>query len=122
MGSELELIRKGHGKWSKAGVPHKGWACTNVDDLGPDKTETCQMCEAKKVRFGHHMAHPDYQGTLRVGCVCAGHMEQDPKRAERREKEVRSRAKRRSAFLGKKWKISEKGNPCIKLPNQRHAV
>lgn len=30
---ESELVKK-RGKWSKAGVPHKGWHCVDIEDLG----------------------------------------------------------------------------------------
>jgi hypothetical protein len=35
------------------------------------------MCESQAVRFVHYMEHDDYPEVLEVGCVCAGHMEQD---------------------------------------------
>jgi hypothetical protein len=25
---------KGTGKWREPGVPHKGWACSHIEDLG----------------------------------------------------------------------------------------
>lgn len=64
------------GKWSIPGVPHKGWTCTSVEDLGaPD--ETCEVCETRDIRYVHHMQHPDYPESLAVGCICADHMEND---------------------------------------------
>ena len=35
------------------------------------------MCEARMVRFVHVMENDRYEHELRVGCVCAGHMEED---------------------------------------------
>jgi hypothetical protein len=58
------------GKWTQAGVPHKGWTCVDIEDLGsPD--HVCEMCEVQPVRYVHSMEHPNHE-TLRVGCVCAG--------------------------------------------------
>ena len=61
------------GKWSIPGVPHEGWTCTSVEDLGaPD--EVCEMCETQDIRYVHHMEHPDYPETLAVGSDCAEHL------------------------------------------------
>jgi hypothetical protein len=57
-----------------------------MHDRGDD-WKVCEMCETADVRFVHVMTHPDYaEGELRVGCVCAGNMEQDLEGAELREK------------------------------------
>ena len=64
------------GKWSTPGVPHKGWSCEGVEDLGaPDAV--CEMCETQDIRYVQTMFHPDYEGPLDVGCVCAERMEND---------------------------------------------
>src|SRR4051794_39614902 len=71
------------GKWSQPGVPHRGWSCVDIEDLGaPDLV--CEMCERQEIRSVHHMEHPDYPGSLRCGCICAGHMEEDLTGAQRR--------------------------------------
>lgn len=59
------------------------------------------------------MEHPDYPGELGVGCVCAGHMEQDYKAAKTREREIKNSARRRSKWLSRKWRASAKGNPFL---------
>jgi hypothetical protein len=65
----------GTGKWRRPGVPHKGWQCIDIEDL-EEPCHVCEMCEVQIVRYVHTMFHPDY-GTLEVGCICAGYMEQD---------------------------------------------
>lgn len=65
------------GKWIEPGVPHKGWQCTGIEDLG-EPAATCEMCEVMPIRYVHTMAHDDYPGELGCGCICAGHMEEDP--------------------------------------------
>jgi hypothetical protein len=59
-----------HGKWSKSGIPHKGWGCVSVEDLDTSDA-VCEMCEHQEIRYVHHMQHPDYPDVLGVGCVCA---------------------------------------------------
>jgi hypothetical protein len=99
------------GKWSSTGVPHTGWVCAGIEDLGePD--ETCQMCETMEIRYVHTMTHPDYPEPLRCGCVCAGHMEGDMTAAREREKRARRRTSKRIRWL-KRWRTSLKGNPYV---------
>ena len=77
------------GKWTQPGVPHKGWVCVDIEDLGsPD--HVCEMREVQDVRYVHLMTHPDYAGKLRVGCICAGHMEGDSSRARDRVTDARA--------------------------------
>lgn len=111
--SEAEFIAHRRGKWSKAGVPHKGWECVDVEDLGEPQVE-CEMCESQTLRYVHHMQHPNYAEVLQVGCVCAGHMEGDVNASTAREQTMKSRAAKRVRWPGRLWKVSRKGNPNIK--------
>src|SRR5439155_3573242 len=61
------------------------------------------------LRYAHTMEHPDYVGALVVGCVCAGHMEEDLRAAKDREQNVRSRASKRIKWTTRNWKTSAKG-------------
>lgn len=100
------------GKWSQGGVPHKGWSCINIEDLGaPDAI--CEMCETQEIRYVHYMEHPHYTEVLGVGCICAGHMEEDYEGARRRELDLKNAAQRRRRWLNRKWKISNNGNPYL---------
>lgn len=100
------------GKWSATDVPHKGWTCIDVEDLGaPDAI--CQMCEVKDIRYVHHMQHPKYSGTLGVGCICAENMEQDYVNPRLREHRLKNLAQRRKNWLTRKWKVSRHGNPYL---------
>jgi len=100
------------GKWSCAGVPHKGWACVDIEDLG-DPSATCEMCETQEIRYVHHMQHPNYPEVLGCGCVCAGHMEGDYEGARQREKALRNSSSRRRRWLTRDWRTSRNGNPYI---------
>lgn len=96
------------GKWSVAGVPHRGWRCTGIDDLG-EPSEVCAMCECVEIRYVHFMEHPDYPETLGVGCVCAEHMEGDYVGPRERENRLKNESRRRSKWVDRKWRISSAG-------------
>jgi hypothetical protein len=59
------------------------------------------------------MEHPDYPGTLGVGCICAEHMEEDYIRPRQREKRLRNEARRRANLPRRKWSLSRAGNPYL---------
>jgi hypothetical protein len=101
------------GKWSNPGVPHKGWTCVEIEDLG-DRALVCQMCESQEIRFVHYMTHTDYAGELACGCHCAAKMEENPTAAPMRERRLKSRARRKKAWPNlQAWRRSEKGNLTI---------
>ena len=93
----------GTGKWRELGVPHKGWQCIGIEDL-EEPCHLCQMCEVQIVRYMHTMFHPDY-GELEVGCICAGHMEQDLIGARLRETSFKQRLSRRMNWLRCRWRV-----------------
>jgi hypothetical protein len=99
------------GKRRLAGVPHKGWTCTNIEDCGEPQF-VCEMCEVQEIRFVHEMWHDDY-GALKVGCVCAGHMEENIAGARQREARFKQRQSRRARWLRRTWRVSAKGNPFL---------
>lgn len=118
---EEQLVASGRGKWSKAGVPHNGWQCVDIEDLDEPQVE-CGMCESQTIRYVHHMEHPNYPEILEVGCICAGHMEGDVAAARTRESSMKSRASKRKRWLSRKWKTSAKGNRWIKADGFRVTV
>jgi len=110
--NEEELVAARHGKWSKAGVPHKGWECVEIMDLG-EPSQQCEMCETSMVRYVHRMEHPTYDEVLDVGCVCAGHLEGDLAASRTREASMRSRAGKRNRWLSRTWRKSSSGKPYV---------
>jgi hypothetical protein len=100
-------------KWAQQGVPHKGWENTGVYDLGADRM-TCEMCEAREIRYAHHMSHPAYPNELVVGCHCAEVMEEDYVGPKRREGALINAAKRRANWLQGNWRPSQKGNDFLR--------
>lgn len=114
MQEPIEGPTGGRGKWSKAGVPKRGWVCEGEEDLGTPSA-TCEMCETVEIRFVHYMVHEDYPEVLACGCVCAGHMEEDAAAAQQREKNMKGRARRRTAWPDRAgWRLSKAGNWTIK--------
>jgi len=111
--NENEYIEKNFGKWSQPDVPHKGWVCVDIEDLG-DLSAVCEMCEKQLIRYVHYMEHPNYDKILSVGCVCAGHMENNYESAKRRDDFMKSRNNKRKKWLNRNWKTSAKGNEYIK--------
>ena len=109
-----ETATRATGKWCPPGFPHKGWTCTDIEDLG-ESAATCEMCETQEIRYVHHMEHPDYSGSLACGCVCAGRMEENYEGARRREGVFRSAAGRWRKWLSRKWQTSGKGNPYLNV-------
>lgn len=105
--------RTSSGKWSRSGVPHKGWTCVDTEDLDTP-SQTCEMCETQVIRYVHYMQHPNYSSTLAVGCVCAEHMEDDYVRPREREKKMRAMAGRRRRWASRTWRTSKRGNLYIK--------
>lgn len=119
--NEEQLVAAGRGKWSIAGVPHKGWQCVDIEDLGEPQAE-CEMCESQTIRYVHYMQHPNYPRILEVGCVCAGHMEGDIAAARTREASMKSRTGKRKRWITRRWRISAKGNPWIRADGFRVTV
>jgi len=119
--NEERLIAAGRGKWSQPGVPHLGWQCVDIEDLG-ELLQECEMCETQSIRYVHYMEHPSYPKVLKVGCVCAGNMEGNRAAADGREAEMRSRAGKRTRWLSRRWRVSEKGNHWIRADGYRVTV
>lgn len=103
--------------WKRPDVPHSGWRCEAVYDLG-EPVGTCRMCGHQIIRYVHVMVHPEYPRKIGAGCVCAGKMEGDPEAARTREAEFKKSQKRLSTFLSIKPKRSRNGNEYIKYHDE----
>ena len=97
-------------EWNKKGLPHKGWKCLDVIDLaeyveeGDDiPYEQCEMCGNEKIRYAHVMIHPDFQGEIHVGCICAEKMTGDYVNPRKCENELRNRTLRKRNFNKVQW-------------------
>jgi hypothetical protein len=119
--SEEQAVSGRRGKWSDPGVPHRGWVCIEIEDLG-GPIQTCEMCETQQIRFAHHMQHDDYHQVLAVGCVCSGNMEQDVAAAQERDRLMRGRSSRRRRWLTRQWRLSQKGNEWLRADGYRITI
>jgi len=99
------------GKWTDPSVPHRGWQFVRIYDL-EQPSHTCEMCEAATVRYVHEMFHPEY-GSLDVGCICAGWMEEDADGAVKREADFKLHLARRARWLNRDWRLSANGNEFV---------
>jgi len=119
---ESHAVSGSRGRWSESGLPHSGWSCVDVDDIGaPD--EICGMCLSQPVRYIHVMRHPYRSETIRAGCICAGHMQGDLAKAAARDKTMRSRSSKKKHWLRRKeWHISARGNWTITVDDYRVTV
>ena len=108
-----ERAKNSSNLWKRDDVPHSGWHCVNVEDLGAP-VGICEMCGYQIIRYAHYMEHPEYR-SLVCGCICAGKMEGDIEGARRRESELKNRLARRVSFFKRKWKVSMNGNDYLKL-------
>lgn len=99
--------------WKRDDVPHSGWTCAGVEDLGAP-VGICEMCGYQIIRYAHHMEHPQYH-SLVCGCVCAGKMEGSVEEAKKREAEFKNMQARRINFFKRKWHRSRKGNEYLKI-------
>ncbi|MEF9893763.1 MAG: hypothetical protein RR738_10565 [Anaerorhabdus sp.] len=112
--------------WDIKGVPHKGWTCVGMIDLGEDAAdmdfetrraelyEECEMCNQEGIRYVHIMEHPQYDRQLRVGCVCAEKMENDYFAPRDRENALKNRHSRKINFLKRDWQYRANGNLVLK--------
>lgn len=108
-------------RWDQAGIPHRGWTCVDVEDLGHAEGVR-EMCGRETIRYVHYMQHDEYEGRLAVGCVCAEKMSGDYTGPRMRENALRRRASRRGKWLTRKWRQSEKGNFVLRTGGHKIVV
>ena len=109
----LARLKDSKNLWTRDDVPHSGWTCRYVEDLG-SPCGICEMCGKQIIRYAHHMVHPHYRPIVAC-CVCAGKMEGIIEAAKERERNLRNRTARQETFLRRQWKRSKNGNPYLKI-------
>lgn len=109
----LAKLNDSENLWKRDDVPHSGWTCTGVTDLG-SPCGICEMCGHQIIRYAHHMVHPHYH-PLVAGCICAGKMEGNMDAAKQRERDLKNRMARKESFLRRKWSKSRNGNPYLRI-------
>lgn len=109
-------------RWNTPGIPHKGWSCIFVEDLGPGESQPCEMCGNERVRYVHIMLHEEYEQELSVGCVCAGKMSDDYAGAKERERVLKNKAAKRMRWVQRRWPVSKKGNQYMNVKGHHVGV
>lgn len=103
--------------WKRDDVPHEGWHCVGVIDLG-SPTGICRMCGYQIIRYVHIMEHPSFPRKIGAGCICAGKMEGNVEAARERENAFKNRQGRMETFLSTKLKKSKNGNEYFKYKGE----
>lgn len=115
-----KYIRRCHKRLKELGAPLEHWHCECVID-GESDDFICELCGCQKVRYIHVMVHPEYDGAIHVGCICAGIMEGDLIAARARDDAAKRKSQRRANFRKKKWAGSD-GRSWITRYKNRHVV
>ena len=97
------------GRWSELGLPHAGWQYVDIYSLKPNERQLCGMCQTMKIRHIHVMEHPDADGFVEAGAVCAARM------AEEHVDEAKARERRLKSGASKRWQLAKNGSPYLKL-------
>ncbi|MFR7918790.1 MAG: hypothetical protein ACLU4L_05395 [Anaerostipes sp.] len=117
-------------RWNKVDLPHKGWTEIGMEDLGENtefgeeiEYEQCEMCGNEKIRYVHIMKHPDVDGELHVGCICASKMTDDYVNPEKRERDLRNRSNRRKNFMKQRWNVHPRsGNYVLRYKGENITI
>jgi hypothetical protein len=91
-----------------------------MDDL-EDLSGTCEAC-GTSIRYVHEMQHDDWDGTIEVGRICAGNLEEDCEGARERERRLVSLTRRRRQWLTRRWRTSTKGNEFLNMEGHNVGV
>ena len=93
-------------------MPHKGWTCLKVEDLGSAIGE-CQACGKERIRYLYTIEHPRFPRKLIVGCVCDENLTADYSSPRQKQRRLIRRAARRARWLTRLWRHTRSGNPYI---------
>ncbi|MBP5451082.1 MAG: UvrD-helicase domain-containing protein [Treponema sp.] len=111
-----EKLANSPNHWNDPDFPKTGWTCTGVTDLGAPEG-ICEMCGYQIIRYVHHMYHLESGRSLNCGCICAGKLEGDIKKARKREVDFKNKQQRKINFKKRKWKKSSRGHEYLKFKN-----
>lgn len=116
-------------RWEREGIPHKGWKEMGIEDLGEDlesgddvEYEQCEMCGQEKIRYVHILQHPNFNGELRVGCVCAERMTDDYINPQKTERELKNRLNRKKNFMRREWQERNQGKYVLRYKGENITI
>lgn len=107
-----QYIARCRRKLKEWGAPLDNWRFVEMIDE-EDGCFKCELCGCNKVRYVHVMEHDDYFERVYVGCICAGIMEGDIIAAQKRDRKMKNRTRRKRHFPYRKWKATRNGGLFI---------
>lgn len=81
-------------------LPTTGWTDDRVEDMKGEEVK-CQYCNKESIRFVHVLTHPDYEGELKVGCICAGKLTGNLELSKKKERERKNESRKVEAWRKK---------------------
>ena len=100
-----------------------------IEDLGEDlesgddvEYEQCEMCGQEKIRYVHILQHPNFNGELRVGCVCAERMTDDYINPQKTERELKNRLNRKKNFMRREWQERNQGKYVLRYKGENITI
>ena len=102
--------------WNQKGLPHRGWQCTEVEELD-EATFKCEMCGRESIRFVHSMTHPEGH-SIGVGCVCAGKLTEQYDAMRELNNQALARSKKKKTNIKQIEKIKQEwfAQPWVEFP------
>ena len=77
------------------------------------------LCSA----FGRYdVVHSDFNGELRVGCVCAEHMTDDYINPQKSERELKNRLNRKKNFMRREWQERAQGKYVLRYKGENITI
>ncbi len=77
-------------------------------------SDACEIC-GTSIRYVHYLDNEEHLSNVAVGCICAGHLENNIEAAKDREKTLQNKARRRVSWMRRTWKISRQENEYLKV-------
>lgn len=68
------------------------------------------------------MQHPNFNGELRVGCVCAERMTDDYINPQKTERELKNRLNRKKNFMRREWQERNQGKYVLRYKGENITI
>lgn len=74
------------------------------------------------IRYVHILQHPNFNGELRVGCVCAERMTDDYINPQKTERELKNRLNRKKNFMRREWQERNQGKYVLRYKGENITI
>jgi hypothetical protein len=116
------LIRLGNWKEEEI-IPKFGWNYGNLFVIEDDLPKIiCEMCLARRIRYVHSVIHPEYNGNLLVGYVCAEHLTGDSKMVQEVERFLVSQRGKKRRLATRIWHSCKDGRGTKYLTSSGYCI